>query len=185
MIKTLQKFFLFKTTRQIAVLFLICAPLVGETRCPAVEISAGIGALEEGDDRGRSAAILAAAFANNWWTKTYVWGRSYGPVTETAGIISVGKRFDFSGSKSLRSAIGFSSLAEHTAVKYSDSPSESSSFTSTNFGLMLGMHYDVFKTKNITITGSWDSHLFAAGEAILLLVTGRKQILGLTATITL
>jgi len=185
MIKKLKNFFGFRFIRPFAALFLLCAPLIGELPCRAVEISAGLGALEEGDDRGRSAAIVAAAFSNNWWTKTYVWGRSYGPVTETAGIISVGKRFDLPGSKSLRSAIGFSSLAERTAIKYSDAPSESSSFTSTNFGLMLGINYEILKTKNVTITGTWDSHLFAAGEAIILLVTGRKQILGLTATITL
>lgn len=185
MLKMLQYHLQPKVRRRLAVLVLVCAPLLGDSTGHAVEISAGIGALEEGDDRGRGAAIIAAAFTNNWWTKGYVWGRSFGPVTETAGILSVGKRFDLAGSKSLRSAIGFSSMAEHTAVKYDDAPSESSSFTSTNFGLMLGINYDIMKTKNVTITGTWDSHLFAAGEAIILLVTGRKQILGLTASINL
>jgi hypothetical protein len=153
--------------------------------CNAAEIQAGIGAVEEGDDRGRGALIVSGAFTNNWWSKAYLWGRSYGPVTETSGIISVGKRFDLFGSKSLHSTVGFTSLAEHAAINYKDAPSESSAYTSTNFGLTLGVHYDIIKMKNLTITGSWDSHLFAAGEAILLLVTGRKQIVGLTAGMNL
>lgn len=155
------------------------------TKLSAAEFTAGVGALEEGDDRGRAAAVVQSVFSNNWWTKLYIWGRSYGPVSERSGIFVAGKRFDLFGSKDLRSSIGFSSLAEHTAIDYKDAPSESSSFTSTNFGVMFGVSYDVFKTKNITISTNWDSHIFAAGQAILLLVTGRKQIISITAGITL
>lgn len=168
-------------------LVLLAAALVTTALTPlrAAEYSAGLGAVEEGDDRGRGTAILQAAFANNWSSKLYVWGRSYGPVTETSGIVSVGKRYDIFGSKNIHSMIAFSSLAESTSIEYKDAPSESSSYTSTNFGLMLGISYDLYKSKSLNVTASWDSHLYSAGEAVLLLVTGRKQILGLTAGITL
>ena len=159
--------------------------LVVSTKVTATEISAGVGALEEGDDRGRAAAVVQSVFSNNWWSKLYVWGRSYGPVTERSGLFVAGKRFDLFGSKDLRSSIGFSSLAEHTAITYKDTPSDSSSYTSTNFGVMFGVSYDVFKSKSMTISATWDSHIFAAGQAILLLVTGRKQIISVTAGITL
>lgn len=180
-----QKFWFKALTRSVYSSLFIFTCFFISTPCRALEISAGVGALEEGDDRGRGAAIIAATFTNNWIAKSYVWGRSYEPVTETAGILVIGKRFDLSGSKNVKPSIGFSTLAEHTAIKYEDAPDESTSYTSTNFGLMLGINYELMKTKSMTLSASWDSHLFAAGEAIILLVTGRKQILGLTATITL
>lgn len=185
MSQRIQKFWFKPLTRSVYSSLFIFTCILISTTCQAIEISAGLGALEEGDDRGRGAAIIAATFANNWIAKSYVWGRSYEPVTETAGILVIGKRFDLSGSKNIRPSIGFSTLAEHTAIKYEDVPDESSSYTSTNFGLMLGMNYDLMKSKTMTLSASWDSHLFAAGQGIILLVTGRKQILGLTATITL
>ena len=161
----------------------LCALVANATTTYAFEISAGVGALEEGDDRGRGAAILAIGFANDWDSKIYAWGRSYGPVTETDGMITVAKSFGMSGSKSFRSSVGGSVLMEQTSVAYRDTPGESTSFTSTNAGLMLGLSYDLYTAKSMTVTASWDAHLFPAGQGILLLVTGRKQVIGVTAGI--
>ena len=72
---------------------------------------------------------------------------------------------------------------EQTSVAYNDAPRESTSFTSTNAGLMLGLSYDLYTAKSMTVTASWDAHLFPAGQGILLLVTGRKQVIGVTAGI--
>ena len=159
--------------------------ILSHTSAHGAEFSMGIGALEEGDDRGRSAGILQATFANNWSSKFYLWGRTHGPVTETDGILAAAKRYDIFGSKNLHSSVGLSILAERTAIEYKDAPAESTSFTSTNVGLMLGLTYDVLRTKSLFVTASWDSHLFAAGEAVLLLVTGRKQVISVTAGIAL
>ena len=147
----------------------------------ALEFSAGIGSVESGDDRGHGAAIAHLGFSNGWMGRAYLWGRTQGPVTETSGILSAAKRFDLFGSKDLRGSYGFSALAENTTIKYKDYPEDSSNHTSTNFGVMLGMHYNLLSSKAMTVTASWDSHIYAAGDAIILLVTGRKQILGLTA----
>lgn len=176
----------FRVIEPIAPLLMIAAVLISAPKkLAAAEVFAGVGAVEEGDDRGRGAFIINLRLANNWWTKTSLWGRSYGPVTETAGVLAVGKRFDLMGSKFLQSAVGVTSLAENTSIQFKDAPSESSSYTSTNLGLMLGLSYELYQTKYATLAASWDSHLFVAGEAGLLLVTGRKQILGLTAGISL
>jgi hypothetical protein len=176
----------FWVTQRIVTLVMVGTALIGAPgRVKAANVSAGVGAVEEGDDRGRGAFILNLHFANNWWTKTSVWGRTYGPVTETAGVLAFGKRFDLFGSKTLHSAVGATSLAENTSIKFKDSPSDSSSYTSTNLGLMLGLSFELYQSKYATLAASWDSHLFVAGEAGLLLVTGRKQILGLTAGISL
>ena len=176
----------FGTVNRIVTLIVIVATFtVVPTKLKAADVSAGVGAVEEGDDRGRGAFIINVRFSNNWWTKTSIWGRSYGPVTETAGVLAFGKRFDVMGSKFLHSAVGVTSLAENTSIKFKDSPADSSSYTSTNLGLMLGLSYELYQTKYATLAASWDSHLFVAGEAGLLLVTGRKQILGLTAGISL
>ena len=176
----------FGIVKRIVTLIMIAAIFtVAPTRLKAADVSAGVGAVEEGDDRGRGAFIINVRFSNNWWTKTSVWGRSYGPVTETAGVLAFGKRFDLMGSKFLHSAVGVTSLAENTSIRFKDSPSDSSSYTSTNLGLMLGLSYELYHTKYATLAASWDAHLFVAGEAGLLLVTGRKQILGLTAGISL
>ena len=170
----------------IRILLITSLSLVFPTeRLFAFEISAGAGALEEGDDRARPAAVLHLSFANNWLSRTSIWGRSFGPVTETAGILSVAKRYDIFGSKSLGSVIGVSALAEKTSIKYHDHPEENSSYTSTNAGMMLGLHYSLFTSKTIKVAASWDAHVFPAGSAILYLVTARKQIIGLTAGVSL
>ena len=72
---------------------------------------------------------------------------------------------------------------EQTSVDYHDAPSESTSFTSTNAGLMLGLSYQLYAVQSMTVTASWDAHLFPAGQGIILLVTGRKQVIGVTAGI--
>lgn len=151
----------------------------------AVDIATGIGAVEEGDDRGQAAALLHLGLANQWYSRFYLWGRSYGPVTETNAIITAAKQTQVFGSKSLTASAGISVMANQTAITYKDYPSENSSYTNTNFGLLLGLRYDIVTTKSFNLAASWDSHIFAAGDAVILLVTGRKQILGLTAGISL
>lgn len=150
----------------------------------AFDISAGAGALEEGDDRVRPAAIVHMSFPNNYLSRAYIWGRSFGPVTETDGILSVGKRYDIFGSKSFGSVVGVSAMVEKTSVKYDEYPQESSTYTSTNVGLLLGLHYDLIASKRLKLAASWEAHVFPAGSAIIVLVTARKQILGLTAGVT-
>jgi len=168
----------------IRILLLTCISLVASPeRLWAFDISAGAGALEEGDDRARPAAIVHMSFAEAYLARTYIWGRSFGPVTETGGIFSVAKRYDIFGSKSLGSICGLSAMAEKTTIKYADYPQENSSYTSTNAGLLFGLHYDLFASKNIKVAASWEAHVFPAGSAIIALVTARKQVLGLTAGI--
>jgi hypothetical protein len=155
-------------------------PTVGR----AFDLSTGAGVLDEGDDHARPAAILKVRLDNNWTARGYVWGRSYGPVTETSGIISVGKQAPIFGSTSLTAAAGLSVMAEQSSISYKDYPADNSSYTSTNVGLLLGLNYTIFSTRLIKISASWDSHLFAASDALIFLVTGRKQIVGVTAGVS-
>ena len=164
----------------IAAMSLLIIPTVGRS----FELSTGAGALDEGDDHTRAAAMLHVKFDNSWMARSYLWGRSYGPVTETSGIISAGKQGPIFGSKSLTAAVGLSVMAENTSISYKDNPKDDSSFTSTNLGLLLGLNYTIFSTRLIKVSASWDSHLFAASDAIIFLVTGRKQIVGLTAGVS-
>jgi hypothetical protein len=99
--------------------------------------------------------------------------------------LAFAKQTEIFGSKSLTASAGFSLMANQTSISYKDYPQENSSFTNTNIGLLLGLRYNIVATKSFSLTASWDSHLFAAGDAVLLLVTGRKQILGLTAGVAL
>ncbi len=151
----------------------------------ALDIAAGLGAVEQGDDRGQSAAIIHLGMQNQWYSRVYVWGRSFGPVTETNGILAAAKQTGVFGSKSIFASAGLSLMANQTAITYKDAPSENTSYTNTNVGLILGLRYSIVSTKTISLSASWDSHLYAAGDAVILLVTGRKQILGLTAGLSL
>lgn len=155
------------------------------TRVHAIEMEAGVGALEEGDDRGRGAAIVHLGFNGDWVGRFYLWGRNYGPVNETSGIISFSKQTSVFGSKALSASIGGSAMAEQTVLSYKDAPGENSDYTSTNVGLALGLRYKIISGKTFSLSASWDSHIFAASEAVILLVTGRKQIIGLTAGVAL
>lgn len=163
----------------------LTASILAPSKLQAIDIATGIGAIEEGDDRGRAAAVLHLGFQNQWYSRFYVWGRSYGPVTETDAILSFAKQTGVFGSKSFTASAGVSLMANQTSITYKDYPDESTSYTNTNVGLLLGLKYDIVTGKRFSLAASWDSHLFAAGDAIILLVTGRKQILGITAGITL
>ena len=168
-----------------AVFLTLAATQLLPGKAQAVDIATGIGAVEEGDDRGQAAAVVHVGFQNQWYSRFYVWGRSFGPVTETNGILSVAKQTGVFGSKSMMASAGVSLMANQTDITYKGYPEESSSYTNTNIGLLLGLRYDIITAKKFSLSASWDSHIFAAGDAVILLVTGRKQILGLTAGISL
>ncbi len=147
----------------------------------ALDLSLGAGAVENGDDRGHGVAIAHMGFANGWMSRFYFWGRTQGPVVETNSMLTAAKRFDLFSGKTLRGAVGLTIMTETTEIKYKNYPQENTSATSTNGGLYLGLAYDLFSVSSVTFSASWDAHLFPAGSAMIALVTGRKQVLGLTA----
>jgi hypothetical protein len=152
-----------------------------EESAVALDLSLGGGTVENGDDRGHGVAIAQLGFSNGWMGRTYYWGRTQGPVTETNHMLTAAKRFDLFGGKTLRGAAGLTVLSETTELKFKDYPEDNASATSTNAGVYLGLSYDLLAIKSVTINASWDAHLFPAGGAMLALVTGRKQVLGLSA----
>ena len=149
----------------------------------AVDMSLGGGSVENGDDRAHGVAIAQVGFSNGWMSRLYFWGRTQGPVNETNTMLTAAKRFDLFGGKTLHGAAGLTAMTETTDIAYKDFPNENTSATSTNAGVYFGLSYDIFSIKPVTVSASWDAHLFPAGSAIIALVTGRKQVLGLTASV--
>jgi hypothetical protein len=169
----------------LSVLLLVSLSLVAGTEpTSALDFSAGLGAVENGDDRGHGVAIAQLGFSNGWLGRLYYWGRTQGPVTETNNMLTAAKRFGLFGGKTLRGAVGMTVMSETTEIKFKDYPDDNTSATSTNGGVYLGLDYDLFAIKSVTISASWDAHLFPAGGAMIALVTGRKQVLGVTAGVT-
>jgi hypothetical protein len=150
----------------------------------AIDFKLGVGALENGDDRFHGVAVAHMSFSNQWLGQAYYWGRTQKPVTERNTMLTVGKQFDLSGSKSLRTAAGLTYLSETTEIKYADFPEENSKSTNTNGGLFLGVSWELYSMGATKFNVSWEGHLFPAGTAAILLVTGRKQVVALGGGVT-
>ena len=159
--------------------------IISPTPARAFDLASGLGFVEEGDDRAQTVALLHMGLQNQWYSRFYLWGRSFGPVRETNGIVAIGRQASVFSSKSLFASAGLSLMANETKITFKDYPEDNSSYTNTNVGLILGLRYELFSTKRVSVAASWDSHIYAAGTAAIFLVTGRKQILGLTAGIML
>jgi hypothetical protein len=168
------------------ILLLLGLSLVGaSTGVSAMDFSLGAGAVESGDDRPHGIAIAGVGFANQWTVRGYLWGRTQRPVTETNTMLTVAKRHDVFSGKIIQVSTGLTVLAERTEIKFADYPEDNDESTSTNAGLQLGVSWDILASGPFKVTASWEGHLFPAGGAALLLVTGRKQVIGLTGGIAL
>lgn len=147
----------------------------------AVEAAAGFAAVEEGDDQTRPAASLHMGWDGFYASRLYVWGRSYGPVTERTIILSSFRRFGLFGSKAISGSIGGAFLNEYTKVEYGDQSIDAdfkAEEHNYNLGAQFGLSATLVNSGALHMSMNWDSHVFLAGAGGLFLASGRKQALG-------
>ena len=154
-------------------------------KASAAEFSVLVAAAEEGDDRLRPAVGLHGGFAGDFFARTWIYGRTFGPVTEKTVIVGGSKRWSVFGSKAVSAGFGLSGMLEKTSIQYSDAPDEDVEENRYNFGAILGIHYQKELFSSVVVSASWESHVFAAGSGILFLSTARKQILAVGMGVTI
>ncbi len=143
-------------------------------------LTVGAAATEEGDDRQRPAVYIAGVFGDQYFAKSYLYGRTFNRVTEQTVTLSVGKRFGIFNANFLKAGLGVTASNDSTRIEASETePAESEN--AGNFGALFNIHISPPLAQNMTLEAGWDTHLFAAGAAGLFLATGRKQMLYLGA----
>lgn len=147
----------------------------------ALSFAAGAGALEEGDDRLRPAALAQLTSASrNWSGEVAVYGRRFGLVRQQGQLYSgfYQGALPLGTSKRFQAAVGATLLHELTTLAATPStPSQKRRLF--NGALALGLHVQIFKAGPVSLHANWDAHVFSSGAATFYLSTGRKQIVSL------
>jgi len=173
-----------KNYLNITLLYLSVASPVCFVDAHAIELAAGLSAVEEGDDRLRPAVSLHGAINESYALRMYYYGREFGPIREDTIIISGHRRFSLFGTDFIRAQLGVALMDEITKITYrkpEDKPRNEEEHN-TNLGGALGISISVPPSMAPFYAHlSWDSHIFPAGLGGILLSTGRKQTISIVA----
>ena len=177
-----------RTTLSLFVLFI---SLVAASKSFAVGLELGLAAVDGGDDRAEPAALMRAYFGSSFYTQALLYGADFGPVTTRTGIISAGVISPLKGFDKVSVLAGISLMDEYLGVYRQKrilpdgSASDPVNEHNFNFGGILGLRYEFFPKSPYRLSFGWESHLFIAGEAGILLVFGVKQAWSLAAGVNL
>jgi hypothetical protein len=165
-------------------LMLPCAALVRPVSVAAMDVRLGMAAIEGGDDRFQPAAGVGVTAPSGILGSGWIYGRDYGPVKERSYLLSGAQPLNLFGTEKVTLMFGVSVLVERTTVD--GAPGESGSVdSSTNVGGLFGLRTAIYSWKKFAADATWESHIYPAGSQILLLVTGRKQVISLNVGVQL
>ena len=165
------------------IVYLFFSGLADLKAAPAnAEIHARLGAIEETDDVLKPAVGAEFVVRDQFGLNLMYWGRSFGPVSETRYLISGYYSFvPIKPAKILRASVGLSILNEKTALEYGSSNIQyDRTDTEWNAGAFFGLDVSLYSDEDAKLKIFWESSVFPAGQAIILLVTGRKQTIGMS-----
>jgi hypothetical protein len=146
-------------------------------RLMAWDMSLGMAALEEGDDRQRPAIALGMGFNDLYAAQAYYWGRELGPLKETSFLIGGFRRFPIFPKYHLTGGLGMGFMAETLSLEYSGFPEENDKEENYNLGAALRFAWEA-EFGPLALMIRWDSFVFPAGlNGGLFLATGRKQLI--------
>ena len=159
---------------------LVTTLLTLSTATYAFDLSVGAGGVEEGDDRLRPVGAFMLGLGESFVTKAFLWGRTYGPVTERSTVISLNYRFAPLGPSSMmRATMGAVYLSEYTSVEQGpDAALAADEVNQAIVGMAFGLDWTI-PFGPAFLRFNWDSNIFIAGTAGMLLSTGRKHMLSL------
>jgi len=155
--------------------------------CPAslhasdLEFAAGLGALEEGDDRPRSSIVAQVGWNKIYVGRLYFAQRKMGPVTDQTIILAGIRRWTMFKVPYLRADVGPVIMNESFQIDFASEGDQAFNRNEDNFniGALVGLTFNL-PSNRLLFEFSWNSHLFPAGIAGLFLASGRKQTLSLT-----
>lgn len=175
-------------THGLRLLLLLSASPVLSPLAQAMDFAAGFAAMEEGDDRLRPAMSLHVGWPQDFESKAYYYGRTYGPVKEETILLTAVKSWGLFKSKFLTAHFGAAVMDERTELTFDgDHSEESESEDNLNAGAVFGIAAQLPKSQGpLFLQVSWDSHVFAAGLAGgLFLSSGRKQAISIVGGVAL
>lgn len=147
----------------------------------ALELNSRLSGVEETDDILKPSVGFEVSAKSGLSSALTYWGRDFGPVSERRYLLTVFYKFQPLKSKLIRASLGGSVLNEITSINY-DSPYDHLSVEDVeyNLGGLFGVYFRFFEGASYLFEGHWESSIFPAGQAGMLLVTGRKQTIGLS-----
>jgi hypothetical protein len=150
----------------------------------ALEVGAGLSAIEEGDDRLRPGVLAHVSDPEIGFVRLHHYGRTFGPIVERSYIISANRELDILrslGNEILYAGLGFAALIEQTQIRVqNDSVSE----MNYNLGFNVGAYARIPLPQPMFMKIGWESHIFPAGFASILLSNGRKQVISLVTGVS-
>lgn len=174
----------FKNTSSLLVLLaLVCGH--GRTAHAETSLGVGLGAVEEGDDRLRPSLIGELAVTRIGARLTQ-YGTRYSLVSQQTSLVSMfyTDAFSQAGWKFLNFEVGLWGLRETTKIKATAVSAARTEVLSSG-GVLLGLSARILDAGLFYSSVNWSSHLYLPGTAFILLSTGRRQVLSLTAGVQL
>ncbi len=157
---------------------LLCSLALISSRSFALEISGGISAAEEGDDRYRPALSVGVSPTPLWQMRGFYFGRSYGPVDEGTALVSVARKAAFFRSPYFSAAMGLAVLNESTTITYASDQDAAQNLAESrwNAGIFTGIYATLGSKGPLFVSTAWEAAIFPAGlSGGLFLANGRKQ----------
>lgn len=167
------------TVYRLILAFLLILP-AGQKALAAQDVAFGLAAIEEGDDRLRPAMQVYSTLGKDGYVTGTYYGRSFAQVEEKTYLVNLGVRSNIFNSNIFYACLGGAALLENTTVKPFGSEEKRQEDNAYNFGVTFAVQYEQAWQK-FFLRGAWESSLFLAGEAGILLATGRKQAVAITA----
>lgn len=151
------------------------------TKAYSAELSVGMSAMEEGDDRQRLGTSFSLELSNSYYSKIFYFQRNFGPVSEKLGLISISKKFKLFNSRYLSAGVGANVLVEDQSITYTKAVDQAYNLSETqyNLGAFTGIYFKHAITSKYSYGVSWESALYPAGLGGILLSTARKQFISL------
>lgn len=144
----------------------------------AWESAFGLVMIEESDDRIRPGLLLHLGL-KGLESQVFYYGRSFGPVQESTGILSLARSFPVPKMRDFFAATGLALLREDVRIDFGESYQEfNRDEQGYNLGLFFGLRWVNHFWKKWFLQIAWSSAVFPAGlSGGLFLATGRKQLI--------
>lgn len=135
--------------------------------------------IEEGDFLVQPGVQLGLIDAERRHYRLDFYGRRFGAFTQATAIIGVDEELAVFPWPELKALYGVSLMDQYTAR---DSRFEArKELHSFNLGVNLGLRWRFYTYEQWNLEAAWNSHIFAAGFAFILLTTARKSVFTLAA----
>ncbi len=148
-----------------------------------IRLQAGESMLEQGDFLLAPGVQLSLGLADGSRYRLDFSGRRFGSFLESTTMISRDETLKIFPWPEVSARYGVTLLDAYTSYKPQQGKAEE--VHDFNLGLSLGLGYRLWQGQDWAINAEWNSQIFAAGFAFLVLTTARKTVFTLGAEVSL